>query len=104
MTSVITSRRAHLALFLAALLTLAVLSPIGAAMLSPAFALVAALWSGAFPDERLILAIRRRLRRPRRSLIPALAPRPAATAPRRVRTLGFALAVRPPPAGALLQL
>jgi hypothetical protein len=103
MRAALSSRRLSVAALLALLLALLVVSPLGAAMLSPAFALIAALLFGAFPSDRLILAIRRRLRRRRVAAPLALRPRPAAVAPRRSAPLGFALAVRPPPVGVVFR-
>lgn len=101
--SVLSTRRVSAFALVALLLALLVVSPLGAAMLSPAFALIAALLFGAFPSERLILALRRRLRRRRTGAPLTLRPQPAALRPRPSAPLAFALAVRPPPAGAALR-
>lgn len=77
-------------------------APQGAAMLLPAFALVALIIAGLFPGDDLIHRLRRRLSR-RRPARPIVA-RPAriSTIRRRVgRALAFALAMRPPPAAAV---
>lgn len=100
MRTALSSRRLSVAALVALLLALLVVSPLGAAMLSPAFALIAALLFGLFPSDRLIHAIRRRLRRRRVGAPLTLRPRPTAVAPRLSAPLAFALAVRPPPAGA----
>lgn len=101
MRTALSTRRLSVAALVALLLALCAVSPLGAAMLSPAFALIAALLFDAFPSDRLILAIRRRLRRRRAGAPRSLRPRPAAVAPRPSAPLAFALAVRPPPAGAV---
>ncbi len=61
---------------LAVVVLLAILTPAGMLMLSPAVALLVLLGAGLFPSEELIARLRRRLRRARRT------PLPPVTAPR----------------------
>jgi hypothetical protein len=68
--------------------------------LAPALVLAAALFARCYPGERLLSALARRKRSSRPRPRPSL-PAPGRTAPRVPRgglLMGFALAVRPPPA------
>ncbi|MBJ7470519.1 MAG: hypothetical protein JHD16_04425 [Solirubrobacteraceae bacterium] len=99
-------RRASTALFVAAVVGLAVASPLGAAMLSPAIALAAAVWFGFFTGERSIAWVRRvatRLRRARRPVLHTRAPRTSTRAFPAGASRAFALAMRPPPAADALR-
>jgi hypothetical protein len=90
------------ALVFVALLT-ADVAPAVALSIVPLLGLVAALIVGAFPGEELIDRLReRRTERPRHRRGTAAAPRPLLTVFVRPvgRAAAFALAMRPPPAGA----
>lgn len=94
-------RRLPGAMFLIAVAALAVHTPTGAAMLSPALALLAVVWLGLFTGERSVAWLRRvACRRTVRRLAPPMA---APKRPVRTRATGiaraFALAMRPPPFG-----
>ncbi|MDO9357315.1 MAG: hypothetical protein Q7T55_26695 [Solirubrobacteraceae bacterium] len=98
----LTGRRAAALAFVVAVALLAALTPLGALMLSPALALVAAIGLGLFPGDELILRVRRRLLRRRAHGLVLRSGRPT---PRRRAVpaglaLAFALAMRPPPAAA----
>ncbi|WP_445149691.1 hypothetical protein [Baekduia sp. Peel2402] len=81
-------------------LAIADVSPTFALSVVPVLGLVAALIAGAFPGERLIerLRERRSMPRPRRAILRAVRPRPAAYVRPVGRAAAFALAMRPPPA------
>lgn len=76
----------------------------GLLSLTPVLAIAIALFGRRYPGERLLSAIARRRRRharsPRASRAPARS-RAAARVPRGGLLMGFALAVRPPPAAPL---
>jgi hypothetical protein len=80
-----------------AIVAIAVVCPSGAAMLSPALAILALLAFGLFRPERLVARLHRRLRRARVAAPQQLA-RIAPWIPGRAGVArAFALAMRPPP-------
>jgi len=72
----------------------------GLLCLLPALLLAAPLLLRRYPGERLLVRLggRPRRRRPRPSAAPHVRPTPATRVPRGGLLMGFALAVRPPPA------